>query len=144
MIDVAWEERILPALSEYTRIPCLSPAFDPDWAERGAIAEAAELLRDWALEQDRGLATEIVQLPGRTPLLLVENGGSGDPILIYGHMDKQPPLGDWRPGLVAVRTGPPGRPPLRPGHGRRRLRTVRRRDGPAGGGRGPWASGDPH
>ena len=100
MIDVAWEQRILPALSEYTRIPCLSPAFDPDWAERGAIAEAAELLRDWAREQDPGLATEIVQLPGRTPLLLIENGGSGDPILIYGHMDKQPPLGDWRPGLA--------------------------------------------
>ena len=98
MIDVAWEQRILPALSEYTRIPCLSPAFDPDWVERGAIAEAAVLLRDWAQEQDPGLATEIVQLPGRTPLLLIENGGSGDPILLYGHMDKQPPLGDWRPG----------------------------------------------
>jgi len=46
-VDAAWEERILPALAEYTRIPCLSPAFDPDWAERGAIAAAAELLRDW-------------------------------------------------------------------------------------------------
>src|SRR6202142_3822161 len=60
---------------------------------------AAELVRDWALAQDAGLTTEIVQLPGRTPVLLVENGGSGDPILIYGHMDKQPPLGQWRSGL---------------------------------------------
>jgi acetylornithine deacetylase/succinyl-diaminopimelate desuccinylase-like protein len=98
-IDAAWEERILPTLSEYTRIPCLSPAFDPDWAERGAIAAAAELLRDWVRDQDGALTTEIVQLPGRTPLLLVDNGGAGDPILIYGHMDKQPPLGEWRPGL---------------------------------------------
>ena len=49
-IDAAWEQRVLPALSEYTRIPCLSPAFDPDWVERGAIAAAAELLR-------RGCAT---------------------------------------------------------------------------------------
>ena len=55
-IDAAWEERILPALSEYTRIPCLSPAFDPDWAERGAIAAAAELLRDWVRDQDGALA----------------------------------------------------------------------------------------
>jgi acetylornithine deacetylase/succinyl-diaminopimelate desuccinylase-like protein len=100
MIDAAWDDRILPALAEYTRIHCLSPAFDADWAERGAIMAAAELLRDWALEQDGGLQTEIVQLPGRTPVLLVENGGSGEPILIYGHMDKQPPLGDWRPGLA--------------------------------------------
>ena len=99
MIDDTWEKRVLPTLAEYTRIECLSPAFDPDWAERGAITEAAELLRAWAQEQDGGLLTEIVELPGRTPVLLVENGGAGDPILIYGHMDKQPPLGDWRPGL---------------------------------------------
>jgi acetylornithine deacetylase/succinyl-diaminopimelate desuccinylase-like protein len=99
MIDTAWEKRVLPALAEYTRIECLSPAFDPDWAERGALTEAAELLCAWTQEQDGGLITEIVQLPGRTPVLLVENGGSGDPIMIYGHMDKQPPLGDWRPGL---------------------------------------------
>jgi len=99
MIDDMWERRVLPTLSDYTRIPCLSPAFDPDWADRGAMVEAAELLRAWAEDQDAGLTTEIVQLPGRTPVLLVENGGSGDPILIYGHMDKQPPLGEWRSGL---------------------------------------------
>jgi acetylornithine deacetylase/succinyl-diaminopimelate desuccinylase-like protein len=98
-IDAAWEERILPVLSDFTRIPCLSPAFDPDWAERGAIAAAAELLRDWVRDQDRTLTTEIIQLPGRTPVLLVDNGGTGDPIVIYGHMDKQPPLGEWRQGL---------------------------------------------
>ena len=100
MIDAAWEERILPALSDYTRIPCLSPAFDADWAERGAIRQAAELLRDWVKDQDASLAVEIVQLPERTPVLLIDNGGSGDPILIYGHMDKQPPLGQWRDGLA--------------------------------------------
>src|SRR6202789_3541413 len=101
MIDAVWEEHILPALADYTRLHCLSPAFDPDWEERGAMMDAAELLRSWAQEQDSSLITEIVQLPGRTPILLVENGGAGDPILIYGPMDKQPPLGDWRPGLAA-------------------------------------------
>jgi hypothetical protein len=70
VIDAAWEKQILPTLSEYTRIKCLSPAFDPDWAERGAITEAAELLRSWTEAQGGGLTTEIVQLPGRTPVLL--------------------------------------------------------------------------
>jgi acetylornithine deacetylase/succinyl-diaminopimelate desuccinylase-like protein len=98
-IDAAWEERVLPTLSDYTRIPCLSPAFDPDWAERGALPQAAELLRDWVLDQDRALHAEIVQLPGRTPVLLIDNGGAGDPVVVYGHMDKQPPLGEWRDGL---------------------------------------------
>jgi acetylornithine deacetylase/succinyl-diaminopimelate desuccinylase-like protein len=99
-IEAAWEERILPTLATYTRIECLSPAFDPEWAERGALMEAAQLLQAWTLEQDGGLRTEVVELPGRTPVLLVENGGVGEPILIYGHMDKQPPLGEWRPGLA--------------------------------------------
>jgi acetylornithine deacetylase/succinyl-diaminopimelate desuccinylase-like protein len=99
-IDKMWEERVLPTLSEYTRIPCLSPAFDGEWAGRGALLQAAELLRDWALAQDIGLSAEIVQLPGRTPVLWLDNGGSGEPILVYGHMDKQPPLGEWREGLA--------------------------------------------
>ena len=98
-IDAVWEDRILPTLSEYTRIPCLSPAFDPDWEARGALAEAAELLLGWARDQDGALQTEIVRLPGRTPVLLIDNGGEGDPVLVYGHMDKQPPLGEWRAGL---------------------------------------------
>ena len=98
-IDATWEKRILPALSEYTRIPCLSPAFDPDWEERGAIAAAVELLAVWVKDQDPALTVEIMTLPGRTPLLLIDNGATGEPIVIYGHMDKQPPLGEWRSGL---------------------------------------------
>ena len=99
MIDATWEDRILPVLSEYTRIPCLSPAFDPDWAERGAIRRAAELLAAWARDQDAALEVEIVDLPGRTPVLLIDNGGTGEPVVLYGHLDKQPPLGEWRSGL---------------------------------------------
>jgi acetylornithine deacetylase/succinyl-diaminopimelate desuccinylase-like protein len=98
-VDEAWERSILPALAEYTRIPCLSPAFDPDWAEHGHIAEAARFLEAWVRDQDAALRTEVLELPGRTPVLLVDNGGSGDPVVVYGHMDKQPPLGEWRTGL---------------------------------------------
>ena len=50
-------------------------------------------------DQDPALQAEIVELPGRTPVLLIDNGGSGDPVVVYGHMDKQPPLGEWRSGL---------------------------------------------
>jgi acetylornithine deacetylase/succinyl-diaminopimelate desuccinylase-like protein len=99
VIDSVWEERVLPALSEYTRIPCLSPAFDAEWEANGHILRAAHLLRDWALDQERALDAQIIQLEGRTPVLLIDNGQSGDPILCYGHMDKQPPLGTWREGL---------------------------------------------
>ncbi len=98
-IEEAWEQRVLPTLSDYTRIPCLSPAFDAEWESRGALRKAAELLRDWAVAQDGSLAAEIISLPGRTPVLWIDNGKSGEPILLYGHMDKQPPMGEWRSGL---------------------------------------------
>ena len=88
-----------PRSASTRAIECLSPAFDPHWAEQGAIDEAAVLLRDWIRDQDPALAVEIVELPGRTPILLVDNGGSGDPVIVYGHLDKQPPLGTWRRGL---------------------------------------------
>jgi acetylornithine deacetylase/succinyl-diaminopimelate desuccinylase-like protein len=108
-IDLAWEERVLPTLSDYTRIPCLSPAFDPEWQAHGHIDAAATLLRQWVDDQALGLSTEVMQLPGRTPVLLVDNGGNGDPIVVYGHMDKQPPLGTWREGLGPYE-------PVREGH----------------------------
>jgi acetylornithine deacetylase/succinyl-diaminopimelate desuccinylase-like protein len=95
----------LVVLAEYTRIACLSPAFDPDWEAHGHLANAAELLRTWCESRSvPGAVVEVVRLPGRTPVLLAEIPAT-DPAradsttLIYGHFDKQPPLGAWREGL---------------------------------------------
>ena len=83
---------------EYTRIPRLSSAYHPHWAERGAMDAAASTTALWGARPSRRRpTTELVELPGRTPVLLIDNGGSGDPIVVYGHMDKQPPLGERRP-----------------------------------------------
>jgi acetylornithine deacetylase/succinyl-diaminopimelate desuccinylase-like protein len=95
----------LPTLTEYVRIPCLSPAFDPEWHAHGHIDRAARLFADWAgARQIPGLAVELVELRGRTPILLCEIPPSpgaehAGTTLLYGHLDKQPPLGAWREGL---------------------------------------------
>ncbi len=44
------------------------------------------------------------QLPGRTPLIVVEvpptgGGAADDTVLLYGHLDKQPEMEGWREGL---------------------------------------------
>ncbi|HVX20516.1 MAG TPA: M20/M25/M40 family metallo-hydrolase [Acidimicrobiales bacterium] len=117
----AWEDRVLPALTEYTAVRCLSPAFDPDWEAGGHLVAAARLLADWCRQRSvPGLTAEVVERPGRTPVLVVEapaTGGPADtpalggvtgPVLVYGHLDKQPPMGTWRDGLdpfAAVRDG---------------------------------------
>ena len=44
-----------------------------------------------AARQLPGATLEVVRLPGRTPLLFMDvPGDSGDTVLLYGHLDKQP------------------------------------------------------
>lgn len=104
-IERAWQADILPALWQYMTIPCESPAFDPAWEARGHLDRAAELLGDWARERLRdvpGSSVEIIRLPGRTPLLFIDiPGEDGAPVLLYGHLDKQPAMEGWTEGRSA-------------------------------------------
>jgi acetylornithine deacetylase/succinyl-diaminopimelate desuccinylase-like protein len=108
-VERLWEADVLPVLSEYTAVPCLSPAFEPGWADAGHLDRAADLLAGWcATRPVRGLSVEVHRRPGLTPLLVAEVPGPGPTVLLYGHLDKQPPLGAWREGLgpfEAVREG---------------------------------------
>jgi hypothetical protein len=35
--DTAWDQRIVPALTDYIAVPAKSPMFDAAWAEHGLI-----------------------------------------------------------------------------------------------------------
>ena len=108
-----WESDALPTLSDYIRIPCLSPGFQPDWADAGHIAGAVALLKGWAADRDiEGLTVDVVEIEGLTPVIVCEvpatgssgsrraEAGSGeDTVLLYGHLDKQPEFTGWREGL---------------------------------------------
>jgi len=100
-IDAVWDESILPSLHEYITIPNVSPAFDEDWATNGLLDKAVDLAADWVKSRNiPGLEMEIVRLKGRTPLLYIEIPGKSDEtILLYGHLDKQPPMLPWGDGL---------------------------------------------
>jgi len=78
-IATAFRTSILPALSDYVEIPAKSPHFDPDWAAHGHLERAVARAEQWCREQPlHGLRSEVVRLPGRTPLLLLEIPGSGN------------------------------------------------------------------
>jgi acetylornithine deacetylase/succinyl-diaminopimelate desuccinylase-like protein len=100
-VEEAWSARILPALEEYVRIPAKSPGFDADWERHGHLDRAVELAAGWARGRPlEGLRVEVVRLPGRTPVLLAEVPGHTDrPVLLYGHLDKQPEMTGWGEGL---------------------------------------------
>ena len=101
----AWRADILPALERFIAIPALSPSFDSDWEAHGHLASAAELVAEWCRHRPiEGLAVDVVRLPGRTPVVVVEVAPFGtaapdDAVVLYGHYDKQPEMTGWREGL---------------------------------------------
>ena len=104
-VRALWSNVALPSLSDFVAIPAQSPVFDPNWQESGHLAAAIAHLKAWVDSRGiAGLQTEVITLPGRTPLLLMELPATsgvehGDTVLLYGHLDKQPPVGGWSEGL---------------------------------------------
>jgi acetylornithine deacetylase/succinyl-diaminopimelate desuccinylase-like protein len=102
--DRAWDEQIVPALTDYIAIPCKSPMFDVDWQKNGFIDKVVRDAASWVEGRKvAGLTLEVVRLPGRTPVIFFEvpatKAGSTDTVLMYGHLDKQPEFTGWRKDL---------------------------------------------
>jgi acetylornithine deacetylase/succinyl-diaminopimelate desuccinylase-like protein len=97
LVQKTWDDDIVPALTDYIRIPAKSPMYDARWAEHGHIDRAVTLITDWARKRKiEGLAIEVVRLQGRTPVILMEvPGAGGQTVLLYGHCDKQPEMVGW-------------------------------------------------
>ncbi len=127
--DQAWDERIVPALTDYIRVPAKSPMFDADWRAHGHLDRVVRDAAAW-VESRRvaGLRLEVLRLEGRTPLIFFDvpaaparpaghgpdartrrddaigaesaaSGGSTRTVVFYGHLDKQPEFSGWRSGL---------------------------------------------
>ena len=104
----AWDEEIVPALTDYIAIPAKSPMFDPDWARHGFIDRVVRDAATWVEGRGvAGLKLEVIRLEGRTPLIFFEvpatkSGGNevgAGTICLYGHLDKQPEFNGWRNDL---------------------------------------------
>lgn len=100
-INTFWDQEILPVLHDYIRIPNESPLFDPDWQAHGHMQRAVDLVAAWIARQAiPGGKVSLLQDGNRTPLLLIDFPGDlPDTVLMYGHLDKQPPMVGWRDDL---------------------------------------------
>jgi acetylornithine deacetylase/succinyl-diaminopimelate desuccinylase-like protein len=100
-VDQTWDASIVPTLCEYIRIPNQSPLFDKEWRAHGHMDRAVSLIAGWIEAQKLpGAKLEVVRLGERTPVIFVDvPGESDDAVLLYGHLDKQPPMLPWAPGL---------------------------------------------
>ncbi|MFT7599633.1 MAG: acetylornithine deacetylase/succinyl-diaminopimelate desuccinylase-like protein [Acidimicrobiales bacterium] len=114
LIAEVWCNEIVPELERYIAIPALSPAFDPGWADAGHIQAAVDQIVGWILSRPiAGLSVVVQELPGLTPLIVVEvdafgltaspdrapDGPDASTVVLYGHLDKQPEMTGWRDGL---------------------------------------------
>ena len=101
-VDQCWGDEVIPTLVEYIKIPNKSPSFDPDWAAHGYMENAVALFERWArarLSSLPGASLEIVRLPERTPVIVIDVPGEGEEtVLLYGHLDKQPEMVGWADG----------------------------------------------
>lgn len=104
-VQQAFKDSVTATLEKYITIPNLSPLFDKNWALAGHMDRAVTLLVDWVKGQNvPGLKLEVMRLEGRTPLIFMEiPGDTADTVLLYGHMDKQPPFEGWEEGLSAFK-----------------------------------------
>ena len=95
-----WDDAIVPALTEYIRIPAKSPHFDKAWEKNGYIDDAVKLAEAWCRKHALpGMKIEVVRLPGKTPVLFLEiDGKAKGTVLMYGHLDKQPEMTGWHEG----------------------------------------------
>lgn len=108
------EAELLPNLARFIRIPNQSREFDGQWETNGLLKKAAVFVVNWASQQGlERFKVEILEEAGRTPTIIgvVEpqpagpgmgqgsDLGPAKNILIYGHVDKQPPLTEqWHSG----------------------------------------------
>lgn len=116
LVAQRWRDDIVPALHDYIAIPAKSPAFDRDWAAHGHIDTVLRQAADWVQAQRvEGLTLEVLRLQHgdgspRTPVLFFDlpaSAGrdgqpapaSGQTVLMYGHLDKQPEFSGWRSDL---------------------------------------------
>ena len=105
--DSAWDERIVPALTEYIAVPAKSPMFDGQWSANGYLDRVVRDAAAWVEGRKLpGLKLEVVRLEGRTPVIFFDWPASGrgaedsnDTVLLYGHLDKQPEFSGWRNDL---------------------------------------------
>jgi acetylornithine deacetylase/succinyl-diaminopimelate desuccinylase-like protein len=102
-VNTLWDDAVVPSLVEYIRIPNKSPSFDPDWVAHGHMDAAVALMEAWArarLANIPGATLDVVRLEERTPVIFIEIPGVGsEPVLLYGHLDKQPEFTGWNEGL---------------------------------------------
>jgi acetylornithine deacetylase/succinyl-diaminopimelate desuccinylase-like protein len=102
-VEENFEKNFVEPLSDFVRIPNLTPAFDPEYFTNGLNQQAIKFVKEYAESMKiDGLEFHHYEEEGMCPMVVMTYEGSGAPnVMVYGHLDKQPHMEGWREG-----TGP--------------------------------------
>ena len=104
----AWDDEIVPRITDYIEVPAKSPMFDAEWSEHGYIDRVVRDAAAWVERQAiAGLKLEVIRLEGRTPVIFFDapatrargNDPGAETVCLYGHLDKQPEFEGWKTGF---------------------------------------------
>ena len=102
-IDENFDKYFIEPLSDFVKIPNLTPSFDPEFNSNGLIEQAIDHVKTYAESLNiEGLEFHVHNEPDKAPMAVIVYPGNGKSnIMIYGHLDKQPHMEGWTEG-----TGP--------------------------------------
>ena len=95
-----WDSWYVAGLSDFIRVPNLTPMVDPEFTKNGLIEQAMVCVDEYINKLDiRGVSKKIFQPEGMTLLIvyIVEKSehGKDTQLIFYGHLDKQPWMEGW-------------------------------------------------
>ena len=91
-IDEHWDSWFVQGLSDFIRIPNLTPMVDEEFLTNGLIDRAIDHVDEYAKKLDiKGMTRHRFQPEGMPPMIIyvVEANGSESNVMLYGHLDKQ-------------------------------------------------------
>ena len=103
-LDEHFDKNFVEPLSDYIRIPNLTPAFDSEYMTNGLLDQAIDFVKKYAESlQIEGLKIHEYREEGRVPMVVMIYEGASTPnVMIYGHLDKQPHMEGWKEGTGAT------------------------------------------
>ena len=102
-IDAKWDDWYVKGLSDFIRVPNLSPNYDAEFLTNGRMEQAMELVDNYInMLGIEGLSKKVFQPEGSVPLtvyVVEPTQGCTKNVMLYGHLDKQPWMEGWDEGL---------------------------------------------
>lgn len=101
-ISENFTKRVIDPLTEFVKIPNVSRVFDSEWETNGLMDKACNFVIEHAQAQElENFSIELLKEQGKPNIVLaIADMKDAPTILLYGHIDKQPPLTHlWNEGL---------------------------------------------